>query len=284
MVLALSSLIGVLAGIGLWTMLRPLLGHPTFVRDNYRGRAVPTAGGLVMVAAVVAGLLVLSGLVRAGLAMPAGWRDLRNAGMAATVGFGMLGLLDDLVGDSSTTGYRGHLRALLDGQVTTGLLKVLGGGVVALAAVVVAVDEGLPQMLCDAALVALSANLANLLDRRPGRVIKAAVVVSAVMALGSLGAPELFGTAVLAGAAAALLVPDLRERLMIGDTGANPLGAGIALGAVVVFSPPVRLVALGVVLALNLVSERVSFSSVIAGNRVLRALDDLGRHPERGPR
>ncbi len=279
MVLSVAFGSGVATGVVLWLLLRPLLRHPTFMRENYRGCAVPTAGGLVMVSSVVAGLLVLSGLARAGLDMPAGWRDVRNASMAAAVGFGMLGLLDDLVGDTSTTGYRGHLRALLAGQVTTGLLKVLGGGVVALAAVVAAVDEGLPQLLVDAALVALSANLANLFDRRPGRVIKVALVVSVVMIAGSLGDPELFGAAVVAGAAAALLLPDLRESVMVGDTGANPLGAGLALGAVVAFSPPVRLAALLVVLALNVVSERISFSELISRHRVLRVLDELGRRP-----
>lgn len=277
MVLSIAFVSGATAGVLLWRLLRPLLRQPTFMRENYRGSAVPTAGGLVLVASVVAGFLALSGLVRAGLEVLDGWRDIRNATMAASVGFGMLGLLDDLVGDTSTTGYRGHLRALFKGQVTTGLLKVLGGGVVALAAVVALVDEGLPELVVDASLVALSANLANLFDRRPGRVIKVALVVAVLMVAASLGDPGLFGAVVVTGAAASLLLPDLRESLMIGDTGANPLGAGLALGAVVVFSPQVRVAALVVVLALNVLSERVSFSELIARRRVLRALDELGR-------
>jgi hypothetical protein len=87
----------------------------------------------------------------------------------------------------------------------------------------------------------------------------------------------MLGVAVVAGAVSVLLVPDLREQLMLGDAGANPIGAALGLGVVLTFSPTVRTVVLVVVLVLNLVSERVSFSSVIRSVAPLRVLDDLGR-------
>jgi UDP-N-acetylmuramyl pentapeptide phosphotransferase/UDP-N-acetylglucosamine-1-phosphate transferase len=89
--------------------------------------------------------------------------------------------------------------------------------------------------------------------------------------------PQLAGVALAVGAAAGLLVPDLRERLMLGDSGANVLGAVLGLGVLLTCSPGVRLVVLVVVLALNLVSEVVSFSRVIDRVAPLRALDRLGR-------
>ena len=86
------------------------------------------------------------------------------------------------------------------------------------------------------------------------------------------------------GAGAGLLVPDLRERCMLGDAGANVLGAAVGLGVVLACSPGVRLVVLAVVVALNLASEVVSFSRVIRGaRRRCAALDDLGRHPRDDP-
>jgi hypothetical protein len=229
------------------------------------------------VVAVLVGEVVLSALARYGDASLE-VREARRAVVAAVVGFGILGLLDDLTGDTATTGYRGHLRALLRGEVTTGVLKIAGGGVVALVATAMAVDgRGLGWILLDAMLVALGANLANLFDRRPGRVGKFTVVTGAIVCIAAQADPAVAGTALVAGGALGLLRPDLREELMLGDTGANPMGAAVALGVVVAFGPAVRIGVLVVVLALNLASEKVSFTAVISGNRVLRRLDELGR-------
>ena len=81
------------------------------------------------------------------------------------------------------------------------------------------------------------------------------------------------------GAAAGLLPADLGERLMLGDTGANLLGAVLGLAVVLETSRPVRTVVLIVLIVLNLASERVSFSAVIDRTPGLRQLDRLGRRP-----
>lgn len=260
-----------------WPVMRSLFARPAFRRTNYRGRDVAIAGGLVLVVATLVGEVLLSALARySETALDV--REARRAVVAAVVGFGLLGLIDDLTGDTSTTGYRGHLRALLRGEVTTGVLKILGGGVVALAVTAMAVDDrGLGWVLADAAIVALCANLANLFDRRPGRVGKVTVLAALVVCVAALADPRLAGTALVAGCALGLLRPDLREEMMVGDTGANPMGAAVGLGVVVAFGPVARLVVLAAVLALNLASERVSFTSVIEHNRALRRLDELGR-------
>jgi UDP-N-acetylmuramyl pentapeptide phosphotransferase/UDP-N-acetylglucosamine-1-phosphate transferase len=272
-----AAVLGLVLALLGWPTLRSLFARPAFRRTNYRGRDVATAGGLVLVAAVVVGELVMSAVGRYG-DLPLDARDARRAVVAAVVGFGILGLLDDLTGDTSTTGYRGHLAALRRGEVTTGVLKILGGGVVALAVTAMAVDErGLGWILVDAALVALSANLANLFDRRPGRVGKVTVIAGAAVCAASGFDPVVAGTALVTGAALGLLVPDLREELMVGDTGANPMGAAVGLGVVVAFGPVVRVAVLVLVLALNLVSEKVSFTAVIERTGPLRRLDQLGR-------
>ena len=79
--------------------------------------------------------------------------------------------------------------------------------------------------------------------------------------------------------ALAALPFDLREEGMLGDAGANALGAVVGT---MVLAGPMWLVwaAAAVLLALQLASERVSFTRVIESNRVLRAADRLGR---RGP-
>jgi hypothetical protein len=138
-------------------------------------------------------------------------------------------------------------------------------------------DRPLGQLVADAALVALAANLANLLDRRPGRVAKVAVAAGVALLAATGFEPALAGTGLLVGAGAGLLVPDLRERCMLGDAGANVLGAAVGVGVVVACSPGVRLVVLAVVAALNVVSEVVSFSRVIDATPPLRWIDQLGR-------
>jgi hypothetical protein len=57
------------------------------------------------------------------------------------------------------------------------------------------------------------------------------------------------------------------------------LGAALGLGVVLACAPGTRTVVLVAVALLNLVSERVSFSRVIAAVPPLRAADRFGRQP-----
>ena len=85
-----------------------------------------------------------------------------------------------------------------------------------------------------------------------------------LLAVTSHLAPELTGPALVGGAGVGMLWPDLRERCMLGDTGSNVLGAGAGLGLVATTSPRTWWVAVVVLAALNLASEAVSFSDVMA--------------------
>jgi hypothetical protein len=87
------------------------------------------------------------------------------------------------------------------------------------------------------------------------------------------------GVVVIAGAAVALFVPDLRERLMLGDAGSNVLGAAAGLGVVMTTGTVTRIIVLAVVAGLNVASEMVSFSRVIDRVPPLRYADRLGRLP-----
>src|SRR5207237_1377017 len=108
-----------------------------------------------------------------------------------------------------------------------------GGIVVPFAALLVEAVRGALASIDVGHLIALAANLANQLDRRPGRVTKVGLVVFVVLALTVSQPDRLEGVAVVVGATAALLVDDLRERLMLGDVGANVLGACLGTGVVV---------------------------------------------------
>jgi UDP-N-acetylmuramyl pentapeptide phosphotransferase/UDP-N-acetylglucosamine-1-phosphate transferase len=132
-------------------------------------------------------------------------------------------------------------------------------------------------VVVDGALVALAANMGNLFDRAPGRTLKVGFLASIpLLLLAGTAAPGV-ALGVVVGAALGLLPPDLRERSMLGDTGANALGAALGVATVLVVAPSTRVVVAGVLLALTLLSEVVSLSRIITAVPPLRLLDQAGR-------
>ena len=252
-------------------------GARRWERRNHRGHVVTLLEGPVAALAVAAGSVAAAA-------------PFRSAGLVAALGAGAFGALDDLTEragdrDAGARGLRGHFAALRRGRVTTGTWKVLGIGATGLAAAVAVERPRTPGQLLDTlaggALVAGSANLLNLLDLRPGRAAKVAAVVAASLAVGAPGsrgavAARPVAAAVL-GACSAVLPDDLAGRSMLGDTGANALGAVLGVAALARWRRPGRLGALAVVVGLTLASERVSFSRVIEAQPLLRELDRLGR-------
>ncbi|MFC0005495.1 hypothetical protein [Micromonospora siamensis] len=255
---------------------------PALERTNFRGRTVTLAAGpaLAVGAATAGALGAGSG--------PAGF-----AALVAGVGSGAVGLYDDVVGarpeQKAAKGFAGHLAALREGRVTAGLVKIVGVGAAGLgAAVLLAADPRVAahprrraqtgpgrvmDVLLGAGVVAGTANLLNLLDLRPGRAAKSGLLLAAPLATGPYGGIS----AGAAGAAAGLLGDDLDETVMLGDSGANALGAllGVALAART--GPLGRAGALAVLAGLTAASEKVSFTQVIQRTPVLRELDALGR-------
>jgi UDP-N-acetylmuramyl pentapeptide phosphotransferase/UDP-N-acetylglucosamine-1-phosphate transferase len=267
-------------GVGLWTTPHVLAGlaGSSLSRVNYRGRTVVAGLGLPLVLGLLAWATPLALAARLDPLRAARIDLLTPSGLAVVVAglaFLILGLADDLIEDAGSRGFRGHLRALAAGKLTGGGIKLLGGVLAALVVASLAAPERRTAWLpLGAAVVASTANVANLLDLRPGRCTKVFLPLWGAGCL--LDPPGGAWSAGLAGAALAALPFDLRERGMLGDAGANALGA--VVGTLLLAGPVwLLLAALAVLLALQLLSERVSFSRVIDGNRVLRAADRFGR-------
>jgi len=161
--------------------------------------------------------------------------------------------------------------------LTTGFVKLCGGAGVAVVLVATPGFASGRRLMIDAVLVALAANLGNLLDRRPGRVIKAGIVAYVPLAVALGSGPVGMAVAPVMGAIVGLLPDDLRERVMLGDTGANVIGAVLGLGVVLGCGEGTRLVVLAAVVALNVAAEIVSFTKIIESADVLRRIDDWGR-------
>jgi hypothetical protein len=327
---------------------------------NFRGRKVVLGLGLVWLVWAV-GIAALSNLIGfatqlitgsiqgAGL-VPQDWWNVVTFAPLSTVSHAIpiilvigavaFGLADDAFGGGTDKGFRGHLGALREGRLTTGMLKVLGIGLlsfVTATSIASMLDDSDPwaasttgwthgvlvalAWLAATLVIALAANLVNLTDLRPGRALKTYSVL-AVLGTGlcmwgfwkALEAAIIGSAAAVAAQGAAAVSPglptgsqelwmwgigstlcllilvlgpvvavwghDLGERAMLGDAGANAMG-GLA-GYLLARSAPLWLLGVLalVLLALNLASERLSFSAVIEKVPVLAWLDGLGRMDE----
>lgn len=297
--------IGVCAGLG-YVLRRKRIKASQWERTNFHGVTVSLRGGVAMAGAAVASAAVASALSdqpRAAL-----------GGVVASLGGGLAGYIDDVDqgahdGGKVAKGLKGHLGALAHGQVTTGVIKIAGIGASALAASALVGSKAtsmggkVADLALNTVLIAGAANLANLLDLRPGRALKATVLVATPLsyfscaaaktpASGASGAPsakpvspaspasaQRLLASGLNAAAITALVEDLQETTMLGDTGANAAGALLGTSLAANDSWKLRLgTALGVV-GLILASEKVSFSKVIAANPALNWLDQLWRRP-----
>jgi len=242
---------------------KPPGGAGTWTRTNHRGEQLTLLEGPALTVAGVAVSAIGPGLppqARAALAVA-------GAGAAAFGGY------DDLAGSGSRRGFRGHLGALGRGEVTTGAVKLGGIGATGLAAGAL-LGGGPVDVAVNAGLVAGGANLLNLFDLRPGRALKVALAGGTLLATRPGARPAV---AAPLGAAAALLPEDLGERAMLGDAGANALGALLGVAAAASLSRPARLVLLAAITGLTAASEVVSFTAVIERTPALRRLDMLGR-------
>jgi UDP-GlcNAc:undecaprenyl-phosphate/decaprenyl-phosphate GlcNAc-1-phosphate transferase len=262
---------------------RPPGGEPAWTRVNHRGEPVTLLAGPAVALGAVAGAALA-----AGLGTPSA-----TAAIVAGTGAAGFGGYDDLAGDGASKGFRGHLGALARGELTTGAVKLAGIGATSIAAaLIVARRRGgrgtAADVLIDAGLIAGGANLLNLFDLRPGRAIKVTLLAGGLLAVAAPAAGRAgrrgpaVGPAGLAAppvaAATALLAEDLGERAMLGDAGANAVGAMLGVAATTL-PRPARVALLAGVVGLTAASERVSFTQVIERTPALRWLDLLGRRP-----
>ncbi|MEV8377885.1 hypothetical protein AB0P21_34420 [Kribbella sp. NPDC056861] len=266
----LGAVIGAAATAGLERAAAklPKESRAPFERTNHRGETVTLLEGPIAVLGALAGVAASRSDSR-----------VKAAALLAGSVSGAVGAYDDLAGATDTKGFRGHLTALRRGEVTSGAVKILGVGAAGLAAAALLPRRSkgfgaAVEIVADGALIAGTANLANLLDLRPGRALKGIAAVSTPVALVA-GGPA----AAVVGAAVAAAPADLGERSMLGDCGANGLGAITGTALASSLPRPLKVLALGAVVALNLASEKVSFTKVIANTPVLDKIDQWGRRP-----
>lgn len=241
-----------------------------WLKVNYRGKVVPCSYGVIWWA--------FCSVLYAELtwAAAAETRPLSMAFLLSAFGFGLLGLADDLWGSTEFKGLRGHLRALRQGKMTTGLLKAVGG--LALAMVTAFQLQTGWAVLVGGLLIALMANAMNLLDMRPGRAVSVFLVLSVVVVIYLLRTEQAFTAALLGFLMAAALLLRRRDaagEAMMGDVGSNLLGGVLGVSLVAGLPPWAQAIVLFLLATLHLAAERVSLSQWIENTPWARQLDRM---------
>jgi UDP-GlcNAc:undecaprenyl-phosphate/decaprenyl-phosphate GlcNAc-1-phosphate transferase len=280
------------------------LGARGRTRPNHRGTRVPFPTGLVILATSVltlASLALLGGLTGLSL-LPSG----ASTAAVFVIGVALVGLVDDLLGDHprlasrgsgparagggvpaergpsacprglGPRGLRGHARALARGRPSTGALKATGTLVLAVVVVSEWESSAAEGALAVAVLV-LAAHAFNLLDLRPGRSIKAFLVLGAGLALASLDPVPLWTLSAFLGPILVLLPLDLRAGGMLGDTGASAIGAVAGLWVVLALPTLGQAAVLLLLAAVAIYGELRSITVLVERSPLLRGLDSLGR-------
>jgi len=238
------------------------------MRKNYLGVDIPVSAGLSFPLTI----MIVYLLYRIG-----SWYDeTYHLFILGLISICWLGFIDDMLGQRDTLGFKGHFGALFKGRLTTGGLKALGGGLIALF-VAVFNSQGWPDIIINTLILALFTNTLNLLDLRPGRAIKGFLIFFLAILAAARGSIDLLLISPLLGAILAYFPSDLKARAMMGDAGSNVLGFSLGYLAAFSLSMTARLAVLIILVGIHLYTEKFSLTKTIENNILLRGIDELGR-------
>ncbi len=268
-IMLLSAVISYLTYI----MLKPFL-YERVLTKNWRGRPVAGASGLIIMISL---LFTIAIYILQAAARPGGGSVASGLVVFLMMIFvvGLLGFIDDILGDRRDSGFRGHFRRLKEGKLTSGALKAIGGFSVAI--IVAGVySNTILILILNALLLALSINSFNLLDLRPGRSIKIFLLAALAIFIASYRDPIWILWAFALPPILVLLWADLTEQSMLGDTGSNIIGAIIGYTLMLVLNWPVKLVILILMALFHYYTEKHSLTELVMRIRILRKFDELG--------
>lgn len=244
-----------------------------FIRSNFRGEQIPLGIGIVFYVAAAFVLTAGRSIDRIGTEV--------HIFLFATGAMALFGLIDDIFGTKQASGLAGHFRKMFfEREVTTGALKAVAGGCLALAVSAELNTKAvgnLAVLLLDAVIIALSTNLINLLDLRPGRAGKGFLLFAFFVTAVTSGRENLLYLAVVIGSLAALLPLDLRAKAMMGDAGSNTLGFALGFTAASSLGINAKIVFLAVLAGVHVVTEKYSLTRIIEKNKLLNYIDLIGR-------
>ncbi|MGL5755072.1 MAG: glycosyl transferase [Paraclostridium sp.] len=263
-------LVGVLVTYMVIPFFRNMLISSNVIRPNYKQDMIPVSMGLVFLPTIVINGIILIYFTK-------NYESLVYVFMYL---FGLLsmclvGILDDIIGNRDVSGLKGHFKSLLKGNLTTGGFKALFGGFVGLT-ISVAISKNIVDIVINTLIIALSTNLMNLLDLRPGRAIKVYLAIALVLILTLVGYPKGL-LLILLPSVLVYFIDDLKARAMMGDTGSNVLGISIGILVAIGYARPIRLGWLVFLVFIHILTEKYSLTKIIENNKALNFIDKLGR-------
>ena len=263
-------LIGILGTYAIIPLFKNLLMDSNVVRPNYKQDMIPVSMGIVFLP-----MIIINGILLAYTTTK--YQNLMYLFMFM---FGMIsmffaGILDDIVGNRDVSGLKGHFKSLLKGKLTTGGFKAIFGGFVGVV-ISIGVSSNIFDIITNTLIIALSTNLMNLLDLRPGRAIKAYLIIIITVFITLSGYIKALPLLILPNVLAYFNY-DLKAKAMMGDTGSNVLGISIGILVVMGYSLKVRLIWLAFLIFIHLLTEKYSLTKIIEKNKILNFIDKLGR-------
>lgn len=266
-ILILTGLLGTYAVIPLF---RNLLIDSNVLRPNYKKDMIPVSMGIVFLPMLIINSIILAYFTNS-------FKDMLHIFIFifGLVSMFFAGILDDIIGNRDVSGLKGHFKSLLKGKLTTGGFKALFGGFIGIV-ISIAISKNIYDIVINTLIIALSTNLMNLLDLRPGRAIKGYLVISLVL-LFTLGEYTRNLLLLILPNVVAYFNQDLKAKAMMGDTGSNVLGISIGILFVMGYSLKVRLIWLAFLIFIHILTEKYSLTKIIENNKFLNFIDKLGR-------
>ena len=266
-----KGIIFALGLVGTYLMIplfKNLLVESNCIRPNYKGEMIPVSMGIVFLP-----MIIINGIIVA-------FFTVDFVSIACLFIFGIMamffaGIIDDTIGNRDVSGLKGHFKSLFKGKLTTGGFKALFGGFVGLI-ISVCISKNIADIIVNTLVIALSTNLMNLFDLRPGRAIKVYLVIMIAIFFTLTGYVQILPLLILPNVLAYFNY-DLKAKAMMGDTGSNVLGISIGILMVMGYTFKVRVSWLVFLVLIHILTEKFSLTKIIEKNKVLNFIDKLGR-------
>ena len=250
-------------------LFKSMLVNGNVIRPNYKNEMIPVGMGIVFLPMIIINSIILGFVTFNNIWFVSSsnynlnivWLLCLALYIFSMMAMFFAGALDDLIGNRSVSGLKGHFKSLFKGKLTTGGFKALFGGFVGLI-ISVCISKNIADIIVNTLVIALSTNLMNLFDLRPGRAIKVYLVIMIAIFFTLTGYVQILPLLILPNVLAYFNY-DLKAKAMMGDTGSNVLGISIGILMVMGYTFKVRVSWLVFLVLIHILTEKFSLTKII---------------------
>lgn len=252
--------------------IKEMLLSANITKSNYKGDTIPVGMGIVFIPVIIINSIFINYFIGNNSTV----QQILLVFLTGIMTMATIGLIDDLVGNRDTTGFKGHIKSLLKGKLTTGGFKALIGGFIALL-IGSLFSFHIVEILVNALIIALFTNLINLLDLRPGRALKGFLSISILLIIVGLSREVRVILISIIGYAIGYFPQDIKAKSMMGDIGSNTLGVILGIVTVISYTMTAKFIVLAALVLIHIIAEKYSITEIIKKNSILNFIDELGR-------